>query len=98
MSVGGPRDPGLPAERTALAHVRTWLGVLVVALLLARQGGADRAIAVAAGLTAVIGTGVASAARVRRITDGDVGSARWTVLVLVVAIAAMQVAAVVTVL
>jgi hypothetical protein len=94
-------DRGLQAERTALAHVRTWLGVLLAAMLLARQGGRFEAVAIAAGAAGVVVAGVASAARVRRITAGEltaVASARRTLMVLVAAVAAMQVAAVVTIL
>jgi hypothetical protein len=94
-------DRGAQAERTTLAHVRTWLGVLVVALLLARQGGHGAALAIAAGAAAVVVVGLASAVRVRRMALGDlatIGPPRRTLLLIVVAVAAMQLAAIVTLL
>ena len=88
------RDPGLQAERTALAHVRTWFGVVAVALLLARRvvHGDLWTVFVAAG--AVAAAGIATALRIRRLAAGHVAQPRRTMVTMVAAVAALQVAAI----
>jgi uncharacterized membrane protein YidH (DUF202 family) len=67
------RDPGLQAERTALAWARTALAVLANALLVLRFGWSSQRVAfVALGISLVLGAGatlVIGLRRHRELTD-----------------------------
>jgi putative membrane protein len=95
-------ERGLQPERTALAHVRTVLSLVVVAMLIVRQAddGTERVVAALLAAAAVVVATIASLARQRELRAMRVGhpSSPLELGALTVAIAVLQVLALVVVL
>ena len=93
-------EAGLQAERTVLAHWRTGLAAVVVALLILRQAsaGAERAVVAAATGAALALLAVAVSRRQRRLVEGRTAASVPTVVGIAVAVAVLQLAALVVVL
>jgi hypothetical protein len=100
--VSRPTDRGLQPERTALAHARTVLALVAVAMLVVRQadGGGERiAVAVLAGAAIVLAT-TSSLVRQRELRTTRTGHASSLLVLgaLAGAVAMLQVLAVFVVL
>jgi hypothetical protein len=95
-------ERGLQPERTALAHVRTVLAVVAVAMLIVRQadGGTERLVVAIVAAAAVMAATVASLARQRELRATRVGhpSSPLELGAMSVAVAVLQVLAVLVVL
>jgi uncharacterized membrane protein YidH (DUF202 family) len=91
---------GLQSERTILAHWRTALATIVVGLLVVRQStpGTERAVAIVVAAVAGAIACTAMIRRQRRLLAGPVTASPWTVAAVTLAVAALQLGALVVVL
>jgi hypothetical protein len=98
--VTGELAAGLQAERTVLAHWRTALATVVVALLMVRQSatGAERVAAVILAAMAVVVVSAAMIRRQRGLVAGHVTASRGTVVAVTTSVVALQLGAVIVVL
>jgi hypothetical protein len=99
--VSDPTDRGLQPERTALAHARTVLALVAVAMLVARQadGGAERIVVVLLATAAVVIATTSSLVRQRELRTTRTGRASSALELgaLALAVAVLQVLAVLVV-
>jgi hypothetical protein len=92
--VSEPTDRGLQPERTALAHARTVLALVAVAMLVVRQadGGTERIVVVVVAAVAVVTATATSLVRQRELrTTGTVrASSPLELGAIALAVAALQ--------
>jgi uncharacterized membrane protein len=100
--VNAPTDRGLQPERTALAHARTVLALVAVAMLVVRQadGGTERLVVVLLAAAAVVLATTSSLIRQRELRVTRTGHASSVAVLgaLALAVALLQLLAVVVVL
>jgi len=91
---------GLQAERTVLAHWRTDLAAVVVAMLVVRQAtpGTERLVVLVLAVGSVAIVTAAGLLRQRRLLAGGADAAPWTVATIAAAVAVLQAAALAVVL
>jgi len=94
-----PLDGGLQYERTALAHWRTTLATIVCGMLIIRQadGGADRVVAWAGALGALVTVGGVGFRRRVALRRGDAEVHTASIAAIVLALLTLQVVALVVV-
>jgi len=94
-----PLDGGLQYERTALAHWRTTLATVVCGMLIIRQadGGADRVVAWAGSLGALVTIGSVGFRRRVALQRGQAEVRTASIAAIVVALVTLQVVAIVVV-
>jgi len=100
--VSAPTERGLQPERTALAHARTVLALVAVAMLIVRQadGGTERAVVVVLAAAAVVVATTSSLVRQRELRTTRTGHASSVAVLgsLAVAVAVLQLLAALVVL
>jgi hypothetical protein len=98
--VTGELAAGLQAERTVLAHWRTALATVVVAVLMVRQSatGTERVVAAILAAMAVVVVSTAMIRRQRGLAAGHVTASSGTVVAVTAAVVALQLGAVIVVL